>query len=164
MPLMTARHRGSATLEPTPRRDRAADEDAMTTSGDLALVNGLVVTEEHVVPGGVRVASGRIVEIGDSAVLAAQAGRVIDVGGCIILPGCIDPHTHIGGGDTPSDASFVLDADGFTRDALLGGVTTLVTTTLFSPDSLPSLLERALHSLAGRAWSDYRVTSVDRKR
>lgn len=126
---------------------------------EFALVNGLVVTEREVLRGGVYVRNGRIDAVGDPDTFPADGER-IDLAGNILMPGAIDPHVHLGGGDIPGMESLKEDAHGATRDALLGGMTSLVTTTPFLPDPLPELLSDALDACAGRAWCDYNITSV----
>lgn len=55
--------------------------------GDLGIVEG----------GAVAVRDGKIVAVGETAVLQAQyrAENVVDVNGRAVIPGFIDPHTHI---------------------------------------------------------------------
>lgn len=88
-------------------------------SYDLVLQNGeIVFPGEGVRRGSLAVREGRI-----AAILApgerAEAGRVIDCTDRLIMPGIIDPHTHIGFGDKENDW------DTESRTALLGGVTGL---------------------------------------
>ncbi|PZU89730.1 MAG: dihydroorotase [Chelatococcus sp.] len=88
---------------------------------DLLLTNGeIVFPGEGVRPGSVAVQDGRIAAILAPGV-AAQAREVVDCGGQWIMPGVIDPHTHIGFGDKEND--FRTES----RSAALGGVTTLIT-------------------------------------
>ena len=77
----------------------------------------VVAGGEVVVPGGRRradvlVQDGRIAAVGD---VEAAGCRVIDAGGCLVLPGGVDVHTH------PLGA---MAAD--TAEALLGGTTTIL--------------------------------------
>ncbi|MDX1784574.1 MAG: amidohydrolase family protein [Roseovarius sp.] len=88
-------------------------------SYDLILKNGeIVFPGEGVQRGSVAVRDGRI-----AAILAPgeelRATRVIDCTDRFVMPGLIDPHTHIGFGDKENDW------DTETRTALLGGVTGL---------------------------------------
>ena len=46
-----------------------------------------------VVAGGVAVADGRIITVGD--VSEFQADRTIDASGCLVLPGLVNLHTHL---------------------------------------------------------------------
>ncbi len=88
-------------------------------SHDLILKNGeIVFPGEGVRRGSVCVDGGRISDILPPDVMS-DARRVIDCTDRFIMPGLIDPHTHIGFGNK--------EADWFTetRTALLGGVTGL---------------------------------------
>lgn len=88
---------------------------------DLILKGGLLVLPgQGTVPGSVAVSDGII-----SAILPEntreKAAEVIDCSGNWIMPGLIDPHTHIGFGDGANDWTTE------SRSALLGGVTSLLT-------------------------------------
>ncbi|WP_199190458.1 amidohydrolase family protein [Nitratireductor sp. StC3] len=87
---------------------------------DLVLKGGeIVFPGEGVRTGSIGVREGRICAILDAAE-KAQGRRVIDCKGRWILPGVIDPHTHIGFGDKENDWASE------SRTAALGGVTGLL--------------------------------------
>jgi dihydropyrimidinase len=88
---------------------------------ELLIRNGLIVNANGSTQGDVRVRDGVIAELGTN--LAPGPGaRVIDATGKLVLPGGVDPHTHLGmregveGSDDYSSAS---------RAALAGGITTI---------------------------------------
>jgi dihydropyrimidinase len=94
---------------------------------DLVIKNGLVVTPQGIIHGGVAVSEGCIVEIGADSNLP-QANEVVDAQDLIVFPGLIDPHQHMGIGHP-------LDFETFKRDmfyegiaSVIGGVTTIITT------------------------------------
>ena len=126
---------------------------------DVVLKNGLVVTARGVIDGGVAIAGEEIVEVGATAHLSS-AKQEIDLKGKILFPGCFDPHIHFGivegGGDDVMVQDFLHD----TKDCLLGGVTTIATTTVIGPDPLHEYFSRGLHCAADHAWCDYKFTSV----
>src|SRR5215831_6031942 len=62
---------------------------------DLLIRGGVVVTPEEVGERDVGVQDGKIVAVTWPGTLPADAGRVIDARGKIILPGGIEPHAHI---------------------------------------------------------------------
>lgn len=113
----------------------------------LAIINGKVLTMAGPVyeQGAVLIEAGRIKAVGDR-VKVPKTAQIIDAAGKTVMPGLIDPHCHVGifeeiyrveGSDgnentdpvTPHlraiDAVYPED-EGF-RDALSGGVTTVVT-------------------------------------
>lgn len=68
----------------------------------LVLRNGRVVTPTGILDGGVVAEDGVIVHVGSDASLPTS-GETLDARGHWVLPGVIDPHTHIGTG--PADAT-----------------------------------------------------------
>ena len=89
----------------------------------LLIKNGTLVTPFGEVAGDLRVVDERIHSIG--ARLDADSGEeVLDATGCVVLPGLVDPHTHIqldtGIYKTPDDWAVG------TRTAACGGVTTVI--------------------------------------
>jgi dihydropyrimidinase len=88
---------------------------------DLVVRSGTVVTAERSFEADVAVTDGRISAIGPD--LRAEAGtEVIDATGLLVLPGCIDVHTHT---RLPTDQ----EPDRFFRDsvaAAFGGTTTFL--------------------------------------
>jgi len=61
---------------------------------DLLIKNGTVVTATDTYRADIRVSGEKIVQIGD-ALDAESTTRVIDATGKYVLPGGIDPHTHL---------------------------------------------------------------------
>lgn len=88
---------------------------------------GTIVEAQGVRRADVRVADGRIVEVG--AELRPDADRVADVGGLHLFPGAVDPHVHQW---EPGFASAPDFADA-TSSAAVGGVTTLIDHPLTPP-------------------------------
>lgn len=62
---------------------------------DLVIKGGQVVTPQGAAVLDVGVQGEKIVALGWPGTLAADAGRVIDAGGKIVVPGGIEPHAHI---------------------------------------------------------------------
>ncbi len=90
---------------------------------DLLVLGGTVVTAESSRRADVAVRGGSIEAIGaDLSGLAAGAGEVVDATGLLVLPGCIDVHTHT---RVATDA----EPDRFHQDSLaaaFGGTTTFL--------------------------------------
>jgi dihydropyrimidinase len=87
--------------------------------GEVLVRGGRVVNADGVRAADVRIVDGVITEVAQA--LAPGAGaRVIDARDRLVLPGGIDPHTHL-------QPSFVDDFTSGSRAALAGGVTTVGT-------------------------------------
>jgi len=127
---------------------------------DLVLKGARVITPEAEIVGGVvAVKDGRIAAVEGPASKAAGA-KELDLRGRILFPGMFDPHCHLGSGDERSwdymARSFAQD----TKDCLIGGVTSIATTTVLMPDPLPENFRHTIEAGNGRSHVDYRVTSV----
>ncbi|WOI55740.1 dihydropyrimidinase [Palleronia sp. LCG004] len=89
--------------------------------------NGIVVTHDLSYAADVLIDGGKIVEIGPDL----KGDEVLDADGCFVMPGGIDPHTHL---EMPFMGTY--SADDFesgTRAALAGGTTMVVDFALPSP-------------------------------
>src|SRR3954451_9568776 len=85
----------------------------------VLIKGGRVITAAHDYVGDVYVEGERISLIGESLDVAAD--RVVDASGKYVLPGCIDPHTHLDmpfGGTTTID-----DVESGHTSAAFGGTT-----------------------------------------
>ncbi len=110
---------------------------------------GTVVTADLTYTADVRVEGGRITEIGPDL----KGDSVLDATGCYVMPGGIDPHTHL---EMPFMGTY--SADDFesgTRAALSGGTTMVVDFALPAPGQ--GLLDalKMWDNKAGRANCDY---------
>jgi dihydropyrimidinase len=111
--------------------------------------NGTVVTADLTYKADVKIEGDVIVEIGDNP----SGDEVLDATGCYIMPGGIDPHTHL---EMPFMGTY--SADDFesgTRAGLMGGTTMVIDFCL--PDPNQSLLEalQMWDNKSGKAYSDY---------
>ena len=111
--------------------------------------NGTIVTADLTYAGDVLIDNGVIVAIGKDL----KGDKVVDASGCYVMPGGIDPHTHLEMpfmGTTSTD-----DFSTGTRAALSGGTTMVVDFVL--PGVSQSLIEafQAWQQKAGKAASDY---------
>lgn len=97
-------------LFPTHRCERERDHSCSRRNGrDLGWRGRLDII----------VRDGVIAELGEAS--DARDAKRIDAGGCVVLPGCIDMHTHV---REPSK----IDREGFlagTSSAVAGGITTI---------------------------------------
>ncbi len=90
--------------------------------------NGTIVTADLTYKADVRVEGGKITEIGPNL----TGGTELDATGCYVMPGGIDPHTHL---EMPFMGTY--SADDFesgTRAALSGGTTMVVDFALPAPE------------------------------
>lgn len=95
--------------------------------------NGTIVTADLTYKADVRVEDGTITEIGQNL----NGGDVLDASGCYVMPGGIDPHTHL---EMPFMGTYSTDDfESGTRAALAGGTTMVVDFCLPAPNQ--SLLE-----------------------
>ena len=110
---------------------------------------GTIVTADLSFSSDVLVENGKISSIGKNL----KGDKVIDASGCYIMPGGIDPHTHM---EMPFMGTF--SADDFesgTKAAVSGGTTMVVDFCLPSPDqSLLSALN-GWHNKSTKAVCDY---------
>ena len=111
--------------------------------------NGTIVTADLTYQADVRIEGGVITEIGQGL----TGGTELDATGCYVMPGGIDPHTHL---EMPFMGTY--SADDFesgTRAALAGGTTMVVDFVL--PGQGQGLMDAAQmwHNKSGRANCDY---------
>jgi dihydropyrimidinase len=126
---------------------------------DLVINNAFVVTPNGVIEGGVGIAAGQIIAVGPQSTLP-EGKHIIDLDGKVLFPGLIDPHTHLGmGGEKFSDETMIADFEIDTKDCLIGGVTTIGSTTLIGRESLVSYLDRAINCGTGHSWCNFKFTS-----
>ncbi|MDP4022002.1 dihydropyrimidinase [Methylobacterium sp. NEAU 140] len=108
---------------------------------------GTVVNHDHAVRADVLIMDEKVLAIGHGLALP-EGTQVVDVGGCYLLPGGIDPHTHL---EFPfMDEVSVDDFEWGTKAALAGGTTSLIDFCVPRPGQ--SLLE-ALEDWRGKSRS-----------
>ncbi|PKP84561.1 MAG: dihydropyrimidinase, partial [Alphaproteobacteria bacterium HGW-Alphaproteobacteria-2] len=89
--------------------------------------NGTVVTHDLTYKADVAVEAGKIVEIGTGL----KGDTDLDATGCYVMPGGIDPHTHL---EMPFMGTYSADDfDSGTRAALAGGTTMVIDFALPAP-------------------------------
>lgn len=103
---------------------------------DLIIEGGQALLPSGVHRADIGVVDGRIVAIGSPGTLAG-ATRTIDASGLYVFPGVIDPHVHLQTFQSPFDINVKTE----TRNAAIGGVTTMVPTLLNREDASLSFLE-----------------------
>ena len=116
---------------------------------NTVIKNGTIVTADLTYEADVLIEDGRIAAIGEGL----SGDRVLDATGCYVMPGGIDPHTHL---EMPFMGTY--SADDFesgTRAALAGGTTMVVDFALPAPQQ--GLLDalQMWDNKSGRAHCDY---------
>src|SRR4051794_28184845 len=123
----------------------------MSHEPTIVLQGGRVVSADGEYDADVLIAGERIAAVG--SIDAPAGATVVDVGGCLVLPGLVDNHTHLSMpfmGMWSSD-----DYDTGTQAAAAGGVTCIVDFAIQrEPDQLRSALDEWQGGAAGAAHLD----------
>jgi dihydropyrimidinase len=130
----------------TPPEAREIRETAMSST---VIKNGTVVTADLSYEADVKIEGGVITEIGKGL----KGDKVLDATGCYVMPGGIDPHTHL---EMPFMGTYSSDDfESGTRAAMSGGTTMVVDFVL--PRQGQGLMDAAQmwHNKSGRAHCDY---------
>jgi len=118
---------------------------------DCVIKNGIIVTPQGMIIGGIAVKGTQIIAVGSDELLP-DASRFIDAKGGYVLPGLIDIHYHLGaGGPLERIAS---DFKTETPGAALNGVTT-VSSMLASLDSYIPLASKVMEWGKGKSYVNY---------
>lgn len=110
---------------------------------ELLIRGGRVVNADGVRDADVRVGGTQIVEIGPG-LKPRGGGRIIEAAGRLVLPGGIDPHTHL-------HPNFVDDFTSGSMAALAGGITTIGTFANATPGEAPTA---AIDRMAARVRTE----------
>ena len=102
--------------------------------GSLVIRGGRVVDATGERTADVRIADGRVVEVGES--LSPDGARALNAAGCIVAPGLVDLHVHL---REPGDEEAETIETG-ARAAALGGFTAVVA----MPNTTPPLDDAAV--------------------
>ena len=120
---------------------------------DTLIRNGTVVTARETVAADVLIEGERIHEV-RPGIPAPPGANVLDAAGLYVMPGGIDPHTHLDmpfGGTTSAD-----DFETGTRAAAFGGTTTIVDFAIQARGTkMRSALDTWWKKAEGRATIDY---------
>lgn len=130
----------------------------------LILKNGQIVTPTGIVEGGIVAEDGVIVHIGANATLPSN-GEVIDADGKWVLPGVIDPHTHIGTGPAGATLDRIRAAwETESRAAVHKGVTTIISFQGGSPIPMSEphgpMLERQIGWAEEVSYADFAFHAI----
>ena len=124
---------------------------------DLLIRGAEVVTPQGVGKWSVGIQDERIAWIGIDDP-GATAGRILDASGKILVPGGIEPHTHLATAVSmhPAERILTLGPAEDTRGMAFGGVTTHLDFVWVNPATdIPTALARRLSQWQGQSWVDY---------
>ena len=111
--------------------------------------NGTIVTADLTYKADVQIEGGKIAAIGPNL----SGGTELDATGCYVMPGGVDPHTHL---EMPFMGTYSTDDfESGTRAALAGGTTMVVDFALPSPGQGLIDALQMWHNKSGRASCDY---------
>src|SRR5260370_42299661 len=124
---------------------------------DLLIRGGDIVTPQGVGKWSIGINREQIVSVGlDDP--RAEAGRIIDASGKIVVPGGIEPHAHLASliGMHPTGRLFTLGPEEDTYGMAFGGVTThLDFVFVHSATDIPAAFGRTLERWKDKLYGDY---------
>ena len=103
---------------------------------DLVIHGGTLVFTDEAVPGDIGVRDGKIAAIAAPGMLG-NGSRTIDATDLHVFPGAIDPHVHL----QTFQSTFDVNVRTETRNAAIGGCTTMIPTLLNREDASVSFLD-----------------------
>lgn len=122
--------------------------------------NGIIVTDQDIRSKDLLIRDGKIAAIGDFSSIEEECDEVYDVEGCYVMPGLIDPHTHM---ELQQSEQFrsIDDFYSGTVAAAVGGTTSIIDHIAFGPKgcNLHYSLDR-YHELAKKSVIDYSFHGV----
>ena len=125
---------------------------------DLVIRGGQVVTPQGVGQWDIGVQGERIVAVAMPGTLPSE-GRTIDATGKIVVPGGVEPHTHLAHfvGMFPDEQFFTLGPEEDTRGMIFGGTTTHVDFCFIRPNQLDlgAAIEQRASRWKGQSYNDY---------
>ena len=125
---------------------------------DLIVKNGTVVTPDGAGVRDVAIEGERIVAVTAPGALPADGARVIDAAGKIVVPGGVDPHTHLAHSimSRPDEPGLTMGPEDDTRGMAFGGTTTHIDFCYVHPgvDIAPTI-EQRVKLWQGNSYVDY---------
>jgi dihydropyrimidinase len=125
---------------------------------DLVIRGGQVVAAQGTGAWDVGVAGERIVAVAVPGTLPVEGARVVDATGLIVVPGGVEPHTHLAHAirTRPEEPGLTLGPEDDTVGMAHGGTTTHIDFCFVRPGiEVPEAIERRQARWAGRSHVDY---------
>jgi dihydropyrimidinase len=125
---------------------------------DTVIANGQVVTPDGAGTWDVGIQGEWIVAVALPGTLPREGVRVVDAAGKIVVPGGIDPHTHLAHPimSHPEEPSITLGPEEDTRGMAFGGTTTHLDFCYVRPGGeIPAVIEQRAARWKGNSYVDY---------
>jgi dihydropyrimidinase len=126
---------------------------------DIVIKDGRVVTTQGAGMWEIGIVGEQIAAVGLPGSLSVESARVIDATGKIVVPGGIDPHTHLAHSimSHPDEPGFTLGPEDDTRGMAFGGTTTHIDFAFVRPGggTIPEALETRTARWKGNSYTDY---------
>ena len=125
---------------------------------DLIVRGGQVVTPQGVGAWDIGLEGERIAAVAHPGTLPVASARVLDASGLIVVPGGIDPHTHLAHPimSHPEQPSITMGPEDDTRGMAYGGTTTHIDFCYVRPGTtIPQALESRAARWKGNSYVDY---------
>lgn len=120
--------------------------------------NGQVVTPQGVGAWEIGIRGEQIVAVGLPGALPTDTARLIDASGKIVVPGGVEPHTHLAHPimTHPDEPGITMGPEDDTRGMALGGTTTHVDFCYVRPGmEIPEVIEQRCARWKGNSYVDY---------
>ena len=126
---------------------------------DTVIANGRVVTPQGAGAWEIGIKGEQIVAVGLPGSLPRDGARVVDAAGKIVVPGGIDPHTHLAHAimSHPDQPAATLGPEDDTRGMAYGGTTTHLDFVYVRPgvDDIRAAIEQRAARWKGNSYVDY---------
>ncbi len=125
---------------------------------DLVIRGGRVVTFQGVGDWDVGVVGERIAAVAHPGTLPTEGARVVDAAGLIVVPGGVEPHTHLAHAirTQPDEPGLTLGPEDDTRGIACGGTTTHIDFCFVRPGTeMAEAIEQRRARWAGNSYVDY---------
>lgn len=125
---------------------------------DTIIKNGLVVTPQGVGNWDIGIEGERIAVLGLPGSIETDGVKIIDAAGMVVVPGGIDPHTHLAHSimSHPDDPGLTLGPEDDTRGMAHGGTTTHIDFAYVQPGTrIGDVIERRADRWKGNSYTDY---------
>jgi dihydropyrimidinase len=125
---------------------------------DLLIRGGTVVAPQGAGPWDVGVVGERIAAVAAAGTLPAEGARVLDAAGLIVVPGGVEPHTHLAHAirTVPDEPGLTLGPEDDTVGMACGGTTTHIDFAFVRPGTeIAEAIEQRQARWAGNSHVDY---------